>query len=273
MIRFSRLLILSVLLASQPLLAFAQDDDTSSDAANIARLDVKISQLQEQIRQLQGTIEQTAYQNQALKAQMEKTNGDIQFRLSDLEKKNVAAVPPQAASSTAVAAEPVDTAQGDQLRPVEPAGASAATDAEVPDDGAHPAAAATKFSSARDQYNYARKLLSQAKYAEAGAVLTAFTQQHSGDPLIGNAYYWLGETYYVRRDYIHASDNFRQGYQSLPTGPKAADNLLKLAMSLDALRKDKEACVVLKQVTVKFSDNVSSVKSRAEQEMNRIGCN
>ena len=31
------------------------------------------------------------------------------------------------------------------------------------------------------------------------------------------------------RDFVNAADNFRQGFEALPEGPKAADNLLKMA--------------------------------------------
>ena len=60
--------------------------------------------------------------------------------------------------------------------------------------------------------------------------------------------------------------------QALPDGPKAADNLLKLAMSLDALGRDKEACVVLQQVVTKFKKSSTSVTDKATQERKRIGC-
>ena len=60
----------------------------------------------------------------------------------------------------------------------------------------------------------------------------------------------------------------------MPQGPKAGDNLLKLAMSLDALNRDKEACVVLKQIIVKFKQSSTSplLSAKADQESKRIGC-
>ena len=82
------------------------------------------------------------------------------------------------------------------------------------------------------------------------------SKKHPKDPLVGNAYYWQGETYYIRRDYVNAADSFRQGFEALPTGPKAPDNLLKLAMSLNALNRDKEACVVLGQVISKYKNGL-----------------
>ncbi len=242
--------------------AQAQYDDAENNAVeatagdtNAARLQVRIAELEEQVRKLQGTIEQAAHEGRQLKGQLDKSVADIQYRLDAVEKKQ-AVVPVPVAATTEVpkATEPA-VAEGEP-------GTKEHTSPPPP---------RPSFATPRDQYNYAFKLLNQAQYTAAGKEFASFTHDHPNDPLIGNAYYWLGETYYVRRDYVQAADNFRQGYESMPTGPKAADNLLKLAMALGAQKsKDKEACVVLKQVAAKFAR--TSVKSRAEQEMNRIGC-
>lgn len=124
----------------------------------------------------------------------------------------------------------------------------------------------------REQYNTAFKLLNQTKYDESAAQFSDFAQKYPKDPLIGNAYYWLGETHYIRRDYVKAADSFRQGFEAMPTGPKAADNLLKLSMSLSAMQKNPEACVVLDQILVKFNKTSSAVTQKAQQERTRIAC-
>jgi len=258
MLRIVTLLFAFVLIAGS-LPAHAQDDNSDSDQG-AARLDVRISQLEEQMRRMEGTIEQLSFQNKQLKSQLDKANGDIQYRLQALEKQQSAAPAPAASAPPA--------ASSDQMQPVQPA-----TDSDSFNDSPAPAAASEQFANSRDHYNYAFRLMNQAQYAEAGNSFAAFVHKYPHDPLIGNAFYWLGETYYVRRDYLKAADNFRQGYEAMSSGPKAADNLLKLAMSLDAMKKDKEACVVLKQVVAKYPSSASSVRPRAEQEMNRIGCN
>jgi tol-pal system protein YbgF len=243
-------------------------DTGDNTEANTARLQVKISELEEQIRRLQGLVEQASFENKQLKTQIDKSNGDIQFRLTELEKRQIAPKAEPEATST----------NSDKLQPVEPIPEDGTKETVPETKGKKPAAeskktASEKFASPREHYNYAFKLLNQAKYAEAGSSFTSFTEQYPKDALVGNAYYWLGETHYVRHDYVKAADNFRQGYEAMPTGPKAGDNLLKLAMSLNALNKDKEACVVLKQVKSKFGTAGGTIKARADQEINRIGCN
>ena len=70
----------------------------------------------------------------------------------------------------------------------------------------------------------------------------AFIQQFPNDQLAGNAQYWLGETYYVRKRYNDAATAFAFGYQKYPKSGKGADDLLKLGMSLGSLGQKQDAC-------------------------------
>ena len=72
--------------------------------------------------------------------------------------------------------------------------------------------------------------------------MRSFIQRYPNDSLAGNAQYWLGETYYVRKDYNNAAAVFAEGYQKYPKGGKAADNLLKLGMALGQLGQKTDAC-------------------------------
>jgi tol-pal system protein YbgF len=259
--------------------ASAQDDAGETGAADMApaaRLEVRISQLEEEIRRLRGMVEQNGYQTQQLKTQLDKNAGDVNYRLDALEKKPMVGTAQAAAQSAPEAG--ADEEVFRDPREKKSAASRQKQDGTIPEDldaqQEAPAEEATPkhFKTPREQYNDAFNLLNHAKYAEAGAAFTDFTHAHPNDPLIGNAYYWLGETYYVRKNYLKAGDNFRQGYESLPTGPKAADNLLKLAMSLSALNKTHEACVVLRQIGKKYGETAPNTAARASQEANRVGC-
>src|SRR3546814_791628 len=106
--------------------------------------------------------------------------------------------------------------------------------------------------SPQEQYNYAYKLLVQSDYADAEGAFREFLGAHPQDPLAGNAQYWLGETFYVRQQYEQASAAFLTGYQNYPKGAKASDSLLKLGMSLAALKQNPEACAALGQMSKQF---------------------
>ncbi len=274
---FAAMLVLSTSLSAPALAQYEYDDESSTAQyerpvtrtpvggnASTARLQVRINELEEQVRRLQGSLEQASFGNKQLKTQMEKMKTDMEFRLSALEK----GAPATGAATASATDQPQNLAA--TAAPVNSGAIS--EEPEEPVKQQESKAPVPKFDSSSEHYSYAFKLMNQAKYAEAGNAFDAFTSRYSKDPLIGNAYYWLGETYYVRKDYVKAADSFRQGFESMPTGPKAGDNLLKLAMALGATGKEKESCVVLKQVVTKFGKTSGTIKSRAEQEMNRLDC-
>jgi tol-pal system protein YbgF len=194
---------------------------------------------------------------------LEKLQRDVDLRFADLANRQPApAVSP-------MAAEPATAPKDGKEAATSPAGSDAGADKSEDDPAPN---ANGEFATPREHYNYAFRLLNQTKYKEAADSFAQFTKKHPKDALVGNAYYWQGETHYIRRDYGNAADMFRQGFEAMPDGPKAADNLLKLAMSLSALKREKEACVVLEQLATKFTKSSKNIANRAVQEQKRIGC-
>ncbi len=63
-----------------------------------------------------------------------------------------------------------------------------------------------------------------------------FLQSNPKHVLAGNAQYWLGESYYARKDYQNAMTAFAEGYKNYKTSPKGPDNLLKLGLTLAVMR-------------------------------------
>ncbi len=50
-------------------------------------------------------------------------------------------------------------------------------------------------------YSYAYDMLVRENFIEAEKSFKAFIGEHPNDPLASNAYYWLGETYYVQKNF------------------------------------------------------------------------
>ena len=126
--------------------------------------------------------------------------------------------------------------------------------------------------SASAQYNAAFGLLKQADYPAAEEALKTFVAQHPKDALAGSAQYWLGETYYARGRYAEAASAFAEGYKNYPKGTKAADDLLKLGMSLARANQKQNACVAFVQLDHDFPNAGSSIKEHSVAEKKRLGC-
>ncbi len=80
----------------------------------------------------------------------------------------------------------------------------------------------------RQAYRQAFDQLQAGHYDDAIDAFSEFLQRYPEAPLAANAYYWLGEAYYVKRDFPAAREAFRQVVERFPASPKAADALLKL---------------------------------------------
>lgn len=127
--------------------------------------------------------------------------------------------------------------------------------------------------STKEQYKIAFNLTRQARYPEAEIAFKAFITANGDDPLVGNAHYWLGETYYVRKNFMQAAQVFFQAYKKFPKGIKAADSLLKLGMSMAAMDKTSEACATFGKLRKEFGTDLKSNIERAlNQETKRLAC-
>ncbi len=126
--------------------------------------------------------------------------------------------------------------------------------------------------SAPEQYNAAFGLLKEPDYPAAEEALKSFVTKHPKDALAGSAQYWLGETYYARGRYAEAASAFAEGYKNYPKGAKAADDLLKLGMSLARANQKQSACVAFAQLDHDFPNSGSSIKEHSVAEKKRLGC-
>lgn len=126
--------------------------------------------------------------------------------------------------------------------------------------------------SAKQLYETAYGYLMQRDYAAAQNAFEDFLSRYPQDSLAGNAQYWLGEAHFVRGEYKAAASSFLKGYQTYAGNPRAADSLLKLAMSLDRLGQKDAACSSFGELSTRFPNAPENVKLRAKSERQRIGC-
>ena len=124
----------------------------------------------------------------------------------------------------------------------------------------------------KDVYQRAYNMLSKGNYEAAEVAFIEFIKDYSNHSLTSNAYYWLGESFYVRKKYIQAAQNFAAGYKKFPKGSKASAQLLKLGISLYALNKNKEACSTFAKLNKEFTDLPLSISSRAKTYKEKLEC-
>ena len=124
----------------------------------------------------------------------------------------------------------------------------------------------------KEAYDAAYNLLIKAKYPEAEKAFSAFLKDFPDSSLVGNANYWLGETYYVRGQYEVAAGIFSDGLTKYKNSTKAPDNLLKLGLTMANLKKKDEACGFFKLMPEQFPKADATLKNRAKQEAKKLAC-
>lgn len=267
-----------------------------------ARHETRIGQLEEQMRGLTGQIEEAEFRVRQLSDGLERRVADTEKRLAALEAR-IASATVAGGAPGATIRRPADNAlPGSAARVVPDAGARTAPGegkivavapdpnaenydtmgvlgripsegdvaAVVPPVAPEPAPAAPADPQAA--YDSAYQLLRQADYDQAEVQLQRFIEAFPEHQLAGNAYYWLGETFYVRNNYEQAAIAFARGYKSFPAGSKAPDNLLKLGMAFYGMGKTTEACATFSKLQADHPDAPSVIRDRMRRERQKAQC-
>ncbi len=246
-----------------------------------ASVESRISSLEDQLRDLTGRVEKQEYDTTQLKTTLNKALADINIRFEENKNGGMRQTGTLAPNDMGGNVEAPQTAPTSLTSPVEqpldpnaPASQSSPTVQNLGSVPVAPGGAtiAPKSDDTTAQYESAFSLLKSGNFAGAKSGFEAFINNNPNNPLISNATYWLGESYYANGEFEKAARIFAESYKKYPKGPKVADSLLKMGMSLGASGKKKEGCVALKQLKKEFPAGDAVTLRRADQEIARLAC-
>jgi len=218
----------------------------------------QLEKLQGDVQQLRGEIEVQNHRLEDMQRQQKELYLDIDRRLRQTEPEQpagaagVAPVPGETAVSAPPSYQPPPTYQPPSYQATpsyetpsyqappsyETPSYQAPPSYETPSPAATPpvtaapppAPAATPADTAEQQAEYEKALgiLRQGRYVEAATAFNRFLEKYPGSVYSDNAFYWLGETYYVNRDFDHSLASFNQLIGSYPMSPKVPGARLKI---------------------------------------------
>ena len=261
-------------------------DANLQSSAPMADLEMRLQQLETQLRQMTGNIERVMHQNNQLNERLDNLVKDYEFRLQDLEKARQPISPsapatvepnmtgdntamqhsPNSVSTTNPAAQTSQTANNNSVSMSEPIAEPLTEPRLTSPEPLLPEGSET------DQYNFARDLVFKGDYGRAELALKEFLTQRAGGSLAGNAQYWLGQIYFAEKKYLDATKTFLDGYNKYPDSSKAPAFLLKIGMSLNAIGEMEEACNSFAELQRKFPKSTESLKRRPIEEK-KAQCN
>jgi tol-pal system protein YbgF len=107
-------------------------------------------------------------------------------------------------------------------------------------------------------YDRAFQALKELRYADAAEEFQSFLSQYPNSEFADNAQYWLGESYYVTRNYDIALTAFQDLLDRFPESSKAPDALLKVGYTHYELEQWDSARAALTQVQELYPDSTLS---------------
>ena len=230
------------------------------DTQNSVELLNRINEMQAELANLRNLVEQQTFELESLKKRQRDQYLDLDSRLQRVEGSGPSA-PMRSDGAPLAADDSFEPAPG-QLSMGEPepaanddVGMDPAPGFDAPAepiyaDPADPEALAAQ----RAAYDRAFEALKQGRYDASARYFSAFLSEFPDADLSPNATYWLGESYYVTRNYRIALDSFQQLLSRYPDSGKAPDALLKVGYCHFELGDTQRAAQTLAMVTSKYPD-------------------
>jgi tol-pal system protein YbgF len=198
---------------------------------SLLQLSQRIDALEAQLREMRGSVEELQNGNEVLRKQQRDLYADLDRRLTAM----------QGAAGTAAGTAGSSAGDG---RAVLGAVAGAVAGTALGSGG----------DTSGDQVAYTRafEALKTNDYSTAITRFKDFLRVYPQSALAGNASYWLGEAYYVTRDFDSAAAAFRAVGDDYPKSPKVPDALLKLGLTQVDQKKLTDAHATLTQVVQRY---------------------
>ena len=221
----------------QQLAALRGQAGGGTSAAMLDRLD----RLEEEVRELTGEVEELAHRQRQIAEDAQRRFGDIEFRLTELEGGDVAA-----------------------LAPPPPLGGDKQAADEQPD---------TAVSiSERDELDQAIADVEEGRFGQGQDRLERFLRTYGQSPLRAEALYWLGESQLELGQHQDAARSFLQAYNADLDAETAPRALYRLGVTLGRLGQTQDACLTLREVRTQYPQAPEALLSDAAEEADLLLC-
>ena len=236
---------------------------------------LKLNGIENQFRELTNKFEEVNFKLDKLSTRVTKIQSDSQLRFSDLEKetntiskKNKVSLPGSAKPQDFGAApgyEITNLPKEQSINSIESAQTVITEEAEKK-------TSLLPNKPAEEQYEFAVSFMKIGDYETAEFALKEFIEKNKDNDLAGSAQYWYGETFRIRQLYSDAATAYLDGYQNYPKSKKAADNLLKLGITMVQLGEKDQGCKMISGIKKEYPKANKSVLQKAQYEQKKFKC-
>lgn len=202
-------------------------------AAFVENLMFQVQDLQQQVAEQRGLIDELTYQIEVMREQQRERYIDLDQRILSLQQN------------------PTSSASAVDTDPVESLGPEAVSDEDI-----------------LAEYNAARDHIRAREFPEAIAALRAFAEDHPEHSLTPNAWYWLGEVQLASRQAEDARTSFQTVIEQFPDNAKVPDSLYKLGIIAQQAGNSDQARQLFERVILDYPDSQSAQLAQARLNSN-----
>lgn len=204
------------------------------DPVFIENLMLQVRDLEQQVAEQRGLVEELNYQIQILQQEQKERYVDLDQRLLNMQQQlDMQAVAPAEREVSSSLSE------------------SAVSDEEV-----------------LAEYNAARELIRNRDFPGAITALSAFAQSHPNHELTPNAWYWLGEVHLVSRQVSQAQAAFETVVDDYEDHAKVPDSLYKLGVIAQQQEQGSQATQLFTRVISDYPGSQSAKLAQARLDSN-----
>ena len=261
-------------------------DSNSEDV--LTRHLLKLSEVEDQFRQLTNKFEEINFKLDKLSNRLSKIQADNQIRFQDIESLIISGE-----STTKLSSKPKTDTTKSEILPgssqPQDLGTISYKDTETSETSQQiqsvdtTATVVTETFQAEEkilpqdlspekQYEFATSFLKVGDYSTAERAFREFVLSNSEHELAGSAQYWYAETFRIRQLYTDAASAYLEGYQKYPKGTKAPINLLKLGVSMVQIGEKDQGCKMINGVELQYPKANQSVIQKAKYESKKFEC-
>ncbi|MDA8984847.1 tol-pal system protein YbgF [Candidatus Pelagibacter sp.] len=248
---------------------------------------LKLSEVEDQFRQLTNKFEEINFKLDKLSNRLSKIQADNQIRFQDIEtaissgelttqlsskpktdiKSEILPGSSQPQDLGSISYKDTETSETSQQIESVDTTATVVTETFQAEEKILP-----QDLSPKKQYEFATSFLKVGDYSTAERAFREFVLDNSDHELAGSAQYWYAETFRIRQLYTDAASAYLEGYQKYPKGNKAPINLLKLGVSMVQIGEKDQGCKMINGVELQYPKANQSVIQKAKYESKKFEC-
>ena len=253
---------------------YATDDNVSikEDKKPISsKYQRRINRLENDFAKLNGRFEEIFFRLDQLQSKLDTITSDVDFRLSTKNNTSTESLPMAKKDRSGIK----DTyAYPDNTSDVDSSGGDAEIlgTIETKDAIDEPFEVARNFQSPEDLFSYGKDSLRNLNYSDAENAFKGFVKKYPKNENVPNAYFWLGESLFVRESFPEAVLAYGEVIKNHKKHKKAPASLLKIGIAFSNLDKKKESCNALNNVLKQYPDSDKDILKKTNFIIQKNNC-